>query len=163
MPGLYGISAPSYKSVALAQSLQVDLNARLPVIAALGSSLLFDSNGYSVVQFGAMVSEGQNVTVRVQPIGTWGKDIVGLTQNDYANHVMHVLVEADVETASGSAGSALSLANLLLVLGEILKFGTRVELYHTANGTVPTIANFPAGAPDAVWEAHIQYPEMASQ
>jgi hypothetical protein len=167
MPGTYGTSQPTYRSVAVIAELQADLALRTGMTLQAGSVLGFDSSGNPTLQLGDATSEHQNASIRCLPIGTWGKDIVGNTQNDYANHIIQVSAEKDVTTNSAAVETVLSAANLMGVLAEALRWSARVELYSTtANGTVTAsdttganaFANFSAANLLMVWEPHVQYP-----
>lgn len=171
MPGTYKVSAPTYKSQAIMAELQSDLALRTGMTLQAGSIAGFDSAGNPTLQLGDATSEHQNASIRCLPIGTWGSDIVGNTQNDYANHIIQVSVEADATTGSSATTNVLSAANLMGVLAECLRWGTRVELYNTtANGTVTAgdttganaFANFLAAGLLMVWEPHVQYPLMGT-
>lgn len=171
MPGTYGTSAPTYKSVAIIAELKADLDLRSGMTLQAGSILGFDSNGNPTLQLGDATSEHQNASIRCLPIGTWGKDIVGNTQNVYANHIIQVSAEKDVTTNSAAVETVLSAANLMGVLAECLRWGARVELYSTAaNGTVTAgdttganaFANFSSANLLMAWEPHVQYPLVGS-
>lgn len=171
MPGVYNSSKPTYKSQAIIAELQADFALRTGMTMQAGSILGFDSSGNPTLQLGDATSEHQNASIRCLPIGTWGSDIVGLTQNDYANHVIQISAEKDVTTNSAAVETVLSAANLMGVLAECLRWGTRVELYvTTANGTVTAsdttganaFANFIAAGLVMSWEPHVQYPLVGS-
>lgn len=146
---------PTAKAQSLARQLKEDLALRL---SSLGATLDVDASGYPTVTVGDNSAPGnQAAFIRVREeevMGSLNKDSLGLTQNVYTPHVIQVAVET-----SGTAGVTLvTLANLSLLLGEVMKHGTKVELWLEDNGTAPTVTTFStASKKKQTWD-HLYHP-----
>lgn len=134
-----------------------------------GSLLGFDSSGNPTLQLGDATSTHQNASIRCMPVGTWAKDIIGNTQQVYANHVIQLSTEQNATTTT--TGSMLTAGNLMGCLAACLRTGCRVELWISAAAV--TTASDVTGANafgmfDATfvllmaWEPSVQYPLIGS-
>lgn len=74
------------------------------------------------------------VTTSPAPLGL---NSVGGTQESYGPHVIQMVCE---QLAGDTGTLAVLGANLLRTAGEVFRCGTKVELYLTANTTVPSVS-----------------------
>lgn len=148
----------SYKAQVVRDVLKGDLILRMPVVAVTGGATAgFDANGDATLAIGAGTAGTQSAFIRVKGVAGFGKDILGTTQNVFTPHI----IQLALETSTIASVTLMTTANVTLLLGELLKFGVRVELYLSANTVAPVVGTI-TGAPLAVFEPHIQYPLMAS-
>lgn len=147
----------SYKAQVVRDTLKGDLALRLPVITAANSIAGFDVNGDATLAIGTGTAGTQSAFIRVKGVAGFGKDILGTTQNVFTPHI----IQLALETSTIASVTLMTTANLTLLLGELLKFGVRVDLYLSANTVAPVVGTI-TGAPLASFEPQIQYPLMAS-
>lgn len=125
----------SKKALALARVLQDNLTIRLGFLATpLTVVASTDTNGNPVLSVGTISAGQQGAVIRVLPVAQIGNNALGSAQESYTPHTIQVCTES-----TATAGTDLLLAlNALPIHGEVLRTGTRVELYQTANGTPPS-------------------------
>lgn len=148
--------AISAKSLSLLQELKDRLSKRTSL--AVGE-IDIQSTGASL-QVGTGVIGSQSMFIRALQIDPIGFDGIGLAARGYAQTVIQVAVEA---TAASATTSLLTSANTINVLGEVLRQGSRVELYMSANGVAPVAGTLVAGNLKATWEPDLQYRTMDAQ
>lgn len=127
--------------------LSRELANRLTVRFGMSPSRLVregvDTNGNPTIAIddGTPAAGEQNVFVRLMPQPSIGLNAVGLAQDSYTPHVIQIAMEA---TLADAAVSLLREVHKLRLLGEALRFGPRVELYLSANGTAPDVSTLVA-------------------
>ena len=148
--------AISAKSLSLLQELKDRLSKRTTLavgeidIASTGATLQVGSGGIG----------SQSMFIRALQIDPLGFDGIGLAARGYSQTVIQVAVEA---TAASSITSLLTSANTINVLGEVLRQGSRVELYMSANGAAPVVGTLVIGNLKATWEPDLQFRTMDAQ
>jgi hypothetical protein len=92
---------------------------------------------------------------------TWSSALnsIGNTQDIYDKVVIQMVTEKNYEGTTDSVTDILGPAELLPVLGLVLKKGTRVEWYRTNNGTVPSASGI-TGVPAASWDPEFYFPAV---
>lgn len=146
----------NHKALSTARQLREDLAIRL---SALGAVAAFDTtdDANPLVLLGTQTVGQQNAIVRVKSQVTAEKTSLGLAQRVYSPHIIQVLVEA-----SATADVAiLNIKNLMLLLGEVMKHGVKVELYMSANTTVVAVAEITAANLKQSWD-HLYHPLTSS-
>lgn len=160
----------SQKALEIAKELKDRLARRLPSLVqsseAFGSVTNPDgatgtiSTIYFTLSDGSWATTEQGALIQVREVVPLGVDAIGLQARGYAQTVIQVALETN--NASPAAGLFYTLpANLLNILGEVQRSGTRVELYGTATGTLPTSAAM--GTLLATWEPDLQFRLMTVQ
>ena len=100
----------------------------------------FDSNGYPVLTLSqsSTPTAGQRVAViRVSPIArATALNVLGTAAQIFAPHLIELCTESNLSLGAGA--DILGVADLLPIIAEIVKRGTRVTWYQTANATVPS-------------------------
>jgi hypothetical protein len=126
----------SYKAMAIAHDLTDRLKARLNSSLAVVES--FDTDGNPLITVGAGVALGANMVIKVRA-QDWplAKDVLGLSANIYAPHVVQFVTEANYAATSDNVADTLSPAQLLLLMGQIVLMGCAVEWYQTVTGVAP--------------------------
>ena len=133
----------SSKAIELSLSLSASLRKR--GFAAVDA---FDTNGLPVINVGTMSIGSQSVFIRTQPIASIGTDSLGLTQRSFGPHV----IQCVVETSTIANVALLTEINKLPIMAEVMVRGTRVELYMSANGNAPDVADITSGNLKATWD-----------
>jgi len=140
----------SFKALELSAEIHDELKKRTSLLIAES----FDSNGDPVLTLSADATPaaGEKVIVIRTKAIDWplAKDVLGLPSTVFTPHVIQVCTEANFAGTTDNVADILGPAELLPVLGTVLKRGTRVEWYQSANATLPataqmTSANFKAG------------------
>jgi hypothetical protein len=147
----------SAKSLSLANQLHDSLKLRFSLV----NDVAFDTDGnpFFRVSQGTVAAGQQAACVKVAPIMPLGVDVIGNAARGYAPDVVQIVLEA-----SATSGQALaSAANVLLLQGEAVKSGCRVELYLSANGNSVGPEDITSGNLKATWDADLQYKTMLSQ
>jgi hypothetical protein len=130
----------TFKANVAAEILVNDLLLRLAPLGALAVVKAFDVDGQPLVKIGTQAALSASATLKIVSEATIQKDALGLTQNVYHPHRIQVIYE-DV---SATGVKPLSDIQKLLILGEVIMKGHRVDLFVTATAVAPTIANIPA-------------------
>ena len=117
----------------------------------------FDSTGNPVLTLsnGTVVAGNPVAIVRVRPITWTALDVLGNASQIYTPHTIDLCTESNSIT---TGADILSAADLLPLFGEIVKTGTTVSWYKTANGVVPSVSamvpgNLAATFADLYWNA----------
>ena len=157
--------ASSYKVVALANELFSKLTKRLPALAAT-SSQSFDTNGNPTIVIastGTPATTQKNAFIRLQPQAQpTALTSIGTTPDLFVPSVVQIATEAP----SGGAGHTsdyFSPADLINLYGPLFGMSTRLELYQSANGTVPVVGTLIASNLQVGYEALLYWGMLASQ
>jgi len=117
-----------------------------------------DTDGNKLIKFGPGTAGSQSALIKLSAFSNIGADVLGNQQQSYSPSVAQVVLEQ----STIANVSLLLAATLMPLMDEIAKFGTRVELFLTANGTAPSATGI-TGNPAAVYDgASLQYRQMAS-
>lgn len=133
----------SYKAYTISREIVQRLKVRY---AELGLTVTegvdTDNNPTFTVSDGSPATTEQVIFVRVKafPTDSLWKNSVGLPQEQWTPHVIQVAMEAFAASGAGANLSTVTATNQLALFGEILPFKTRVEVYLSANGTVPSVS-----------------------
>ena len=139
------------KSQALARTLTDELTLRYKA-AGLAVALSYDASQNPIITVGTAAAGSQSATLRILPFASIGLDGLGLAQTSYGPHIVQVVLEQ----LSGNTGTTvMTAANLAPLNVAVLRRGTRVETYLTANLTAPLAAGI-TGTP-AVTVDSLQY------
>lgn len=153
--------ATSAKAIALARSIASELRLRQSALAVAES---FDSDGSPLVKLGTGSIGAAGGLIKVRP-QDWplAKDILGLTASIYSPHVIQLVTEANYEGATDNVLDINTPAVLLLLLGEALSKGCRVEWYQSANGNAPDASDITSGNLKASWDPSFEHGMIANQ
>lgn len=138
--------AATEKAVQIARQLAEDLGLRTGLAVVKG----VDSSGNPTIALGTGVAGSQSAFLRCLQQSSLGTDGVGLTQRVYTPHIIQIVLE----TSTLANVPLLTGVNEAKVWYDTTKFGTRVELYLSANGTGPSVAGItgsPAVVIDDLW------------
>lgn len=118
------------------------LTKRLPSTWTLTAGKDSLDNPTLLVSADATPAAGEQVFfIRCKAIDTLAVDVLGLAQKVFTPHVLQIAMEL-----SAVAGVPIATtANQIPVLGELFKRGMKVEVWHEANLTVPSVASVATG------------------
>lgn len=150
------MASPTAKSLALLLELRDRLARRTTL--AMGD-VAFDTDECPYFLVGTGVAASQSMLVKASGIQPVGKDGIGLDARAFTPSVLQVVLEA---SGTDTGSPLMTGANLIPLLGEVFRQGTRVELYLSANGSTTVVGDI-TGTPVAVWEADLQYRLMDAQ
>lgn len=148
--------AISAKSLSLVQELRSRLANRTTL--ALGE-IAFDTDGGAWFLIGTGAAGSQSMVVKSKQIDPLGNDVIGTAARGYAQTVIQLVVE----TSTIAATALLTAANFLPLVGEVLRQGSRVELYMSANTNTVGVEDITAGNLKVTWEPDLQYRTMDAQ
>lgn len=153
--------ANSYKAIGMARSLNDVLSKRLPTLNVRES---FDTDGNPLILVGAGTAGQANAVIKVKAI-SWplAKDILGLDSTVYVPHVVQLCTEANFAGTTDNVADTLNPQQLLDILTEVTKLGSKVEWYQTASGTAPTAAGITGSNLKASIDPNLYWPMIASQ
>lgn len=134
------------KIVAMSRDLADRLTVRLNGTLALVQS--FDTNGNPTIAIGAGSAGGQNAFIRLIESPSLGVNAVGNSQDSYGPNICQVALE----TSSVANVPLLTIANDVLLMGELFGLKTRLEVYLSSNGTAPVLGSI-TGTPAATYES----------
>jgi len=146
----------SAKSLSLLQELR-DRLARRTSLAVGDIQLDTDGAGYLLV--GAGTAGSQSMLIKSKQIDPVGFDGIGLAARGYTPTVMQVVLE----TSTIAATPLLTAANMLDLMGEVLRQGTRVELYLSPNTDNVGVDEITSGQLVKTWDPDLQYRLMDGQ
>lgn len=146
--------AQSYKSQALAAELRDALAKRFATV----SDVRFDTDGSPYVIVGAGTAGSQSALVKVSAEQPLGVDGLGLTPRAFTPHVMQVVLE----TSTLANVALMTEANKLALMGEVEKFGTKIELYMSANTNAVDPTDIVSGNLKATWEMALKWRSMSN-
>lgn len=156
----------SAKALDIAAQLAESLALRCSA-AGLGTALAvstnFDSSGNPTILVGAASAGNAGAFIRVMNYPSPNSyDIIGNVAPVYTPHVIQVATEAN--PAGGAGADVNSLAQLGAVMLQCEVMGCRLELWQSANGTVPSVTTFgTASNLKLVFEANMYYPVVSDQ
>lgn len=149
--------ATTYKAQALAKELADRIKARLNGALTLAQGFDTDQNPY--ISIGAGVAGQPNAIIKVMPVD-WplAQDVLGLTASQYTPHKIAFVTET-----VATNGSYLTAPQQILLLGQILLMGSKVEWYKSSNGDSPDLDDITAAKLIASFEPDLYYPMISSQ
>lgn len=145
---------------AKANVLAAELKDRLARRFSLVSDVLFDTDGapYLNVSQGTMAAGQQAAVVKViaeQPLGVDG---LGLTPRAFTPHRMQIVLE----TSSIANVALMTEANKLQLVGEVTHFGTKTELYMSANGNAVDPSDISSANLKLSWDPDLKWRSLSS-
>jgi hypothetical protein len=135
------------KALVLSRELANKLSIRFAGTAGAGLATLvregFDASGNPIINIddGTPATTEQCILVRVLEQPSIGLNSLGLTQDSFGPHVIQVVAEA---SAASAAINRLTQANQMKLWAELLKLGTKVEVYHCPTGAAPVVGDIVA-------------------
>jgi hypothetical protein len=145
----------TYKSQALIAELRDALAKRFATV----SPVQFDTDGNPFILVGAGTAGSQSALVKLRGETVAGAvDGLGLTQRSYSPHIAQVVLE----TSTIANVALMTEANKLVLLGEVTKFGTRVDLYMSANTNAVGVEDIVPANLRATWEQHLKWRLMSN-
>ena len=146
----------------IAQVIQANLAAELTVrgsvnAAVAGAQLVqtTDSSGNPVITVGSSVAGQDYAFIRVIQQPSLMTDALGNAQRTYAPTIIQVALEAS--SAGNNANASQAFTD---TLDAVKKWGTKVETYLSAHGTVPVVGSI-TGTPSASWYPDVYNPLRA--
>lgn len=124
------------KVLELSAELADELRKRVSDYAQITEG--FDSAGFPTILLGPATPATTNDTVYIRTTPrSWNltNDVLGLPQTVYTPSVIQIVTE---EGTTDITAFYVTIAHYLAISGAVLQRGTRVELWETANGTVPS-------------------------
>lgn len=146
----------SAKSLSLLKELR-DRMARRTSLAI--GDIAFDTDGGGYFLIGAGTAGSQSMLIKSKQIDPVGFDIVGQSARGYSQTVLQVVLE----TSTVANVPLLTGANMLPLMGEVLRQGSRVELYMSPNTDNVGVDEIIAGQLVQTWEPDLQYRTMNVQ
>lgn len=143
--------ANSYKAIALRDVLASDLAITL---SALAKTKGLDASQNPTLLVGTGAAGSQSAFIRIKQLDSINTDVLGLAQNVFTPHVIQVVLEASTVANC----PLMTIDNLAVLMGELLKMGVRLEVYLSANTNAPDVADIVAGNLKATFNTHVQYP-----
>jgi hypothetical protein len=128
----------------IARDLAEALRTLLP---ALAQTQVIDTNGNQGITVGAGTAGTQSAYICVRGEASTAIDSLGLASRVYQPHVLQLVVE----TSTIANVSLLTMANLSLLMAICAKFGTKLEIYMTANLTAPAFAGITGAPAQTIW------------
>lgn len=150
------MSTPTSKAISLAAELKAALAPHFTNV----SDVQFDTDGcpYLTASQGTLVAGQQAALVKLIALQPLGVDGLGLTPRSFGPHTMQVVLEMSTITNVG----LMTDANKMLLLENVGKFGTKIELYMSANTVAISLAAI-TGTPKGIFEgASLKYKTMAA-
>jgi hypothetical protein len=135
-----------FRPTAISRVMNDQLSFRGAVLhTALTSTQSLDSLGNQVITFsgGSWSSNNQFALIQILSSPAWtnvNTDVLGLTQTVWTPDIINVGLESAGATHTYAGLSVLNWETMLCLLGVVLGFGTRVQIWATANGTQPSIS-----------------------
>lgn len=135
------------RPISIGRVLNDQLNFRGAALhTAMTSTLSLDSLGNTVLTFtqsGSWSSNNQFALIQIYASPAWTNvnvDALGLTQTVWTPDIINVGIESTSSTHTYAGLSVLNFETSLALMGAVLGFGTRVQIWATANGTQPSIS-----------------------
>lgn len=148
--------AASAKSLSLLKELK-DRMARRTTLAV--GDISFDTDGCGYFLVGAGTAGSQSMLIKSKQIDPVGYDGIGLAARGYSQTVMQIVLE----TSTIANTPLLTGANMVPLLGEVLRQGARTELYMSANANTIGVEDIVSGNLKVTWEPDLQYRTMDAQ
>ena len=132
------------KALEISAELADELRKRVSSYASIVEG--FDTAGMPTIALddGSEATTEDSVFIRVTP-RSWPltNDVLGLSQTVYTPSVIQIVTETGT---TDRPWFYVSIAHITAILGAVFQRGTRVEIWETANGTVPNTVT-PAADP----------------
>jgi hypothetical protein len=148
--------AISAKSLALLKELKDRMARRTSLTIG---DLAYDTDGGAYFLIGTGVAGSQSMLIKSKQIDPVGFDGIGLAARGYSQTVLQVVLE----TSSVANVPLLTGANMLPLMGEVLRQGSRVELYMSPNTDNVGVDEIISGQLVQTWEPDLQYRLMDAQ
>jgi hypothetical protein len=148
--------AASAKSLSLLLELR-DRMARRTALAI--GEVSYDTDGGAYFLIGAGTAGTQSMLIKSVQIDPLGFDGIGIAARGYAQTKLQVVLE----TSTIAATPLLTGANMLDLMGEVLRQGARTELYLSPNTDNVGVDEITAGQLVKTWEPDLQYRLMDAQ
>jgi hypothetical protein len=131
--------AATYKSSVIARQLAEDLGLRLGLVVTTG----VDGSGNPTIAVGAGTAGSQSAFIRVLQDYTPSLQVdgIGQVQRVYTPHVIQLVLE----TSTIANVALMTEVNKAKLMKEVMKFGTKVELYMSANTNAVDVADITSG------------------
>lgn len=139
-------------------NLAADLLVRGAVSPSVAGAALVqttDTNGNAVITVGSAVAGQDYAFIRIIQNPSIRTDSLGLAQRSYAPSIIQLVLEAS--TVGNNANASQAFTDLL---DAVKKWGTKVETYLSAHGTVPVVGSI-TGTPTATWYPDVYNPLRA--
>lgn len=146
----------SAKSLSLLKELK-DRLARRTALAV--GEISFDTDGGGWFLVGAGTAGSQSMVVKSKEIAPVGFDGIGLAARGYAQTVVQLVFE----TSTIANTSLLTAANFVPLLGEVLRQGSRVEVYMSANTNTVDVTDITTANLRSTWDPDLQFRTMSGQ
>lgn len=146
----------SAKSLSLIKELKDRMARRTTLVI---SDFSYDTDGGAYFLIGAGTAGTQSMLIKSKQIDPVGFDGIGLAARGYAQTVLQVVVE----TSTIANVPLLTGANSLDLMGEVLRQGSRVELYMSPNTDNVGVDEIIPSQLVKTWEPDLQYRLMDAQ
>lgn len=130
--------AATEKAVQIARQLAEDLGLRTGLAVVKG----VDASGNPTISLGTLTAGSQGAFIRVTQESSIQVDGIGNPQRVYTPHIIQLVLELSTTTKVAIVKEDL----LAQVIYDTTKFGTKVELYNSANTVAPSVAGI-TGSP----------------
>lgn len=151
--------ATTQKAIDLLKDVAAELKLRRPALAQV---LGFDADGNPTLREGGGSAGNDGFFLRIKPVDTIQKDVLGLTQQVFTPHVAQLAFEANFAGTTDNVADVQVWATKLAVLGALIARGVKVEVYESANGTFPVVGSLVAANLKASFEISEKYRMLAS-
>lgn len=133
------MSLQKKSAVVIARRMAEQLRRRL----SLTVTESFDASGNPTIALsdGTPATTEQYALVRILELDNITTNSIGAAAPSYRPHVIQVGLEADTVLTNCSY---LTIANSAVLMAELVRPGSRVEVYKVASGTLPVVADFVA-------------------
>lgn len=136
-------------SVESMQSLSRQLAEDLRLRTGLTVLESVDGSGNPTLAFGTLTTTSQGAFLRLKCQDVLTTTSLGLAGTAFGPHVIQMVVE----TSTIAAVPYLTGVNMVKLLGETLKHGTKVEFYMSAEGDVPAVGEITAANLKTTWDS----------
>lgn len=148
--------AASAKSLSLLKELKDRMARRTSLTVG---EVAFDTDGGGYFLIGTGAAGSQSMLIKSKQVDPVGYDIIGNAARGYTPTVLQVVLE----TSSVASVPLLTAANMLPLMGEVLRQGSRVELYLSPNTDTVGVDEIISGQLVQTWEPDLQYRLMNAQ
>ncbi len=135
------------KALVLSRELAKVLTVRFAGTAGAGLATLvregFDASGNPQMNIddGTPATTEQAIYLRIIENPSIGLNSIGLAADSFGPHTIQIVWEA---TAASAAVSLVTDVNKMRLLGEVLRLGTKVEIYMATAGAAPVVGDIVA-------------------
>jgi hypothetical protein len=152
--------ATTQKAIDFMKDFAAEMKARKSGLAQTPGFSATDSSPTLLV--GAASTGNEGFFLKLATYTSPNKDILGLTQNVYANHIAQIAFEANYASTSDNIADVQQWGSHLPAISILARMGLRVEVYEETNGTAPSETTIAASKLKATFEGHLQYPLIGS-